>query len=284
MAKNRMVNTRFWDDNYITKLDPVEKLLFLYFLTNPVADSCGIYEIAVKRLAFDTGIEEEIVEKILKKFEESGKIFYLDGWVFVKNFFRYQVMNPDMKKGAQRSLANVPKEIMAKIKGIDTGWQTVLDRVDTLSDRPLPNLTELELKFNLSDLTPGDGGGSEAGTEKGPGDNPVGEMQGEQKPKRISWPWEACEYLRKKQELVKLDKPDGANLKCAKLILEFFGSAQNPENAMTALKELVDISLQDKFHSQNLTSMVYLYGNLQKLLKQVGVKNRQAKQAEEFSV
>ena len=34
MSKKRWINTKFWDDEYITELESIEKLLFLYFLTN----------------------------------------------------------------------------------------------------------------------------------------------------------------------------------------------------------------------------------------------------------
>ena len=33
MSKKRYVNTVFWDDAYITNLDPSEKLIFIYLLT-----------------------------------------------------------------------------------------------------------------------------------------------------------------------------------------------------------------------------------------------------------
>ena len=32
MAKERMINTRIWSDTWMSNLDPIEKLLFLYFL------------------------------------------------------------------------------------------------------------------------------------------------------------------------------------------------------------------------------------------------------------
>ena len=35
MAKQRYINTKFWRDSYIEDLDPIEKLLFLYLLSNP---------------------------------------------------------------------------------------------------------------------------------------------------------------------------------------------------------------------------------------------------------
>ena len=73
MAKNRYIDTKFWTDTYITNLDPIEKLLFLYALTNPHTNIAGIYEISIKQIAFDTGIDKEMVEKIFQRFSP----FYL---------------------------------------------------------------------------------------------------------------------------------------------------------------------------------------------------------------
>ena len=44
MSKQRSVDTCFWDDRYITQLDPSEKLLFLYLLTNTLTNICGVYQ------------------------------------------------------------------------------------------------------------------------------------------------------------------------------------------------------------------------------------------------
>ena len=65
--KLRSVNTKFWDDPFIEDLPPTEKLLFLYLLTNPLANLLGIYEITVKRISYDTGLSREAVLSGLKK-------------------------------------------------------------------------------------------------------------------------------------------------------------------------------------------------------------------------
>jgi hypothetical protein len=121
MAKKRYINTKFWDDNYIIDLDPIEKLLFLYFLTNPLTDICGIYEIPTKRMAFDTGIDKEMILKIINRFSKDKRIFYIDGWIYIKNFAKHQAVNPKIEEGIKRSLGVIPGEILAKIKeyGID---------------------------------------------------------------------------------------------------------------------------------------------------------------------
>lgn len=112
MAKLRVVNTRFWDDDYTANLDPIEKLLFLYFLTNTSTDICGIYEIPLKKVAMDTGIDKEMVQKILDRFAAEGKIFYFDGWVGIKNFIKHQSVNPKVMAGIRNGLAKAPKQIV----------------------------------------------------------------------------------------------------------------------------------------------------------------------------
>ena len=42
MAKFRYVNTRFWDDSYVAELSPLEKLAFLYLLTNSLTTIAGV--------------------------------------------------------------------------------------------------------------------------------------------------------------------------------------------------------------------------------------------------
>ena len=54
MAKQRYLSTSFWTDSYVEKLDPSEKLLFIFLLTNDSTNLCGIYEITTRRISFET--------------------------------------------------------------------------------------------------------------------------------------------------------------------------------------------------------------------------------------
>ncbi|MEK7578141.1 MAG: hypothetical protein AAB456_00250 [Patescibacteria group bacterium] len=148
MSKQRLINTRFWDDNYTANLDPIEKLLFLYFLTNTSTNICGIYEIPVKKMATETGIDKEMVLKILERLKKDGKVFYHNGWIGLKNFLKHQNQNsPTVKKGIEREIMALPKDILNKMIGY--GYP-----MDTLSHLNLnlnlnPNLTLTKLKPNL---------------------------------------------------------------------------------------------------------------------------------------
>ena len=92
--------------------DPIEKLLFLYLLTNTLTNIVGIYEISLRRIAFDTGIDSEMVDKILKRFEIDDKIKYDNNWVAIKNFIRHQLDNPKINIGMESLLKEVPRHLI----------------------------------------------------------------------------------------------------------------------------------------------------------------------------
>ena len=117
MSKQRMIDTCYWDDTYVVTLDPSEKLVFLYLLTNPLTNICGVYEIATKRIAFDTGFDKEVVERILARFERDGRCVYRGGWVAMLNWIKHQRLNPSVEQGIARELEKVPQELAAYVRG-----------------------------------------------------------------------------------------------------------------------------------------------------------------------
>lgn len=119
MAKQRYINTKFWSDNWVIELDPLERYLFLYFLTNEHTNIAGIYELPLRAMAFETGIDKEMLEKMIPRF--AGKVYYIDGWVYLKNFAKHQADNESVKKGIKAALKNVPKEILEKVDSLGTG-------------------------------------------------------------------------------------------------------------------------------------------------------------------
>lgn len=136
-----MINTKFWSDSYISELDPSEKLLFLYFITNPFTNICGIYEITVKQIALDTGFDKEMIFKILERFKRDEKIYYFNGWVWVKNFTKHQKASGNIQQGVDRALKEVPSSIMAQIKGIDNTGES-----DPPQTPPTPPKPEFEFE------------------------------------------------------------------------------------------------------------------------------------------
>ena len=118
MAKQRYIKTSFWSDVYIEELNPIDKLLYMYLLTNDHTNLIGIYEITLRRIAYETGIDSEMVRKILSKFQDDDKIYYFEWRVLIKNFIKNQNANPSMKLWMEREFGLVPQEIIDFIQGV----------------------------------------------------------------------------------------------------------------------------------------------------------------------
>lgn len=125
MAKQRVVNTKFWDDDYVMELSPNEKLLFLYLITNTLTDLCGAYQITLKRISFDTGLKIAKIQEILTRLEVDRKVAYREGWILIKNFGKHQSgASPNIAKGVERSLSACPDWIK---QTLSKGFETLLD-------------------------------------------------------------------------------------------------------------------------------------------------------------
>lgn len=110
-----MVNTKFWDDTYISKLTKEEKLAFIYLLTNPLTNIAGVYEIQDRRIIFDTGLTDIELSAIKKKFDRDNKIIFENGWVAIVNFIRHQKANPKVYKGILLALEGVPTTLIDRL-------------------------------------------------------------------------------------------------------------------------------------------------------------------------
>lgn len=119
MAKERLINTRFWQDGWIRRLNPLDRYLYLYFLTNEYTNISGIYELPLSTISYGCGIDERDLEKTMLP-RLQPKIFYKNGWVIIVNFLKHQRMKSiKIERGVILALKNVPKPIFnfAKSKG-----------------------------------------------------------------------------------------------------------------------------------------------------------------------
>ncbi len=150
MNKIRIINTKFWTDGFVLKLNYVKKLLFLYFLTNPETNICGIYECDLKIISFYTGIDVEEILKILPIFK--GRIHYIDGWVYIRNFSYYQIFNDKLKIKAKSELDNIPRNIIEKIKEIDKDYDRNPSQELLFSKEEIPDKNNERLESEVNKL------------------------------------------------------------------------------------------------------------------------------------
>lgn len=119
----RSVQDRFWSDGWVRKLNPLDRYLFLYLLTNEHTNWCGIYELELGVMAFESGLDrEELQRSMLPRL--SPKVIYLDGWVYVPNWTRHHssesgTLSPTQQKGIDAAWKTVPERIRLKLKEIE---------------------------------------------------------------------------------------------------------------------------------------------------------------------
>lgn len=113
MATQRYISTSFWDDEWIHKLDPSEKLLYLYFMTNPLTSIAGIYKLSESRICFDTGFNENTIRHIMSKFELAKKAYRFNEWIIIPNWSKHQKVKErdNIRKGIDKLLLSLPDDV-----------------------------------------------------------------------------------------------------------------------------------------------------------------------------
>ena len=86
--KTRIIQTRFWDDEFIVDADKNTRYLFLYLLTSQYINLCSIFQLNDKKILFETGLSVEEFKKAKTELEEHKKALFCEGWVFVVNAFK----------------------------------------------------------------------------------------------------------------------------------------------------------------------------------------------------
>lgn len=115
MAIFRKVHVSFWKDEFIESLTPEQKYFYLYLMTNDRTKQCGIYEITVKQISYDTGYNEETVRKLIKFFVGKGKIRYSESTkeVALKNWGKYNdSTSPKVKVCIDKELSLVKDRVL----------------------------------------------------------------------------------------------------------------------------------------------------------------------------
>jgi hypothetical protein len=145
MAKQRMINTKFWSDPWVmTKLNSLDRLLFLYLITNELTNISGIYEISEHRIAFDTGVEKDtLIKAMIPRLEP--KVYYHNNWIIIVSFPKHQnLKSKDVVEGIRREFLSAPLAVQKE--AMDRGWGDGLG----IAPDTKPNLTKLISETKVS--------------------------------------------------------------------------------------------------------------------------------------
>lgn len=183
MAKYRYILCEYWTDVDIIYFCPDEKLFYIYLLTNQHTSQCGIYELSIRHIEFETGYSKEVIQGLLNKFQnvyKKIKYNYTTNEIAIKNWAKYNIstspkvikcINDELKKVNDVSLINYvyssdcsfSKEIEIPNNAKDTDAPTKSECENSAADvyktfeneiQPLTPLISEKIGFYLDNMEP----------------------------------------------------------------------------------------------------------------------------------
>ena len=149
MAIYRNIQMSFWTDAKIADtFTPDEKLMYLYFLTNPHSNLCGCYEISSKQIAFEIGYKRDQVEKLIKSLQEKRVIVYSTDSMelLLVNWHKYNWTSSEkLRKPLREEVKKVKKQEFRKY------LERILYGIDTVSDNEEYGIDTTDLFCSVSD-------------------------------------------------------------------------------------------------------------------------------------
>lgn len=113
IMKKRSIETKFWRDGYIQKLNSKEKYLFLYLLLNEHVNIIWIYELTDIQISFETGLVLSDINKIKQKFQRDGKFMFKDNWIKIVNAGKYEFYVGEKNENAiNKEMSIIPSHIL----------------------------------------------------------------------------------------------------------------------------------------------------------------------------
>lgn len=132
MAIYRNIQMSFWTDAKIADtFTPDEKLMYLYFLTNPHTNLCGCYEISSRQIAFEIGYKRDQVEKLIQSLQEKRVIVYSTDSreLLLVNWHKYNWTSSEkLRKPLREEVKKVKKSEFRRY------LERILYGIDTVSD------------------------------------------------------------------------------------------------------------------------------------------------------
>lgn len=116
--KAKLLYSKFWSDGFILKLNPYQRLIFLYYLTNECVNVIHLYEMPAEKLLYDTGLYkiedgEKILEDTKKIIQTKGSMYFNGDFVYLANAEKYNTY-----RGVKNIVArkNEVKQLSEKIR------------------------------------------------------------------------------------------------------------------------------------------------------------------------
>lgn len=143
MAIYRNVQMAFWTDTKICdNFSPNEKYMYLYLMTNSHTNLCGCYEVSIKQIVFETGLDKKNVTSLLDSLKKKGVIDISDetNELLLVNWYKYNwTASAKFRKSLEENISEVKFEgfrryLLDMANGIHTTYSHERYGMHTVSD------------------------------------------------------------------------------------------------------------------------------------------------------
>jgi hypothetical protein len=128
----RQFHLGFWTSADVEDLDPIEKLLYAYMITSPKSNMEGVYKTTMRRIAFETGIDKDMIMRISARFEAAGIGGVYNGesgvWIVASHAPQFMNSSPNVKTYFHANMADLPEEILHFMNSVGYKWPTWYDK------------------------------------------------------------------------------------------------------------------------------------------------------------
>jgi hypothetical protein len=98
----------------VDHLNLIDRHVFLYLMLNDKTNIAGVYELSLKTMSNETGIEQNDLISILRRLQP--KVYYTDNWIVLSNFIKNQnYKSPKIKTGIEMVLETCPNNLLEYI-------------------------------------------------------------------------------------------------------------------------------------------------------------------------
>lgn len=160
MSVHRYVDTALWDDRFVRNLKPVEKLLWVYLISNPRCTISGVYEITPDVIKGHTGLTVPKISALMARFALDQRLTYDQDWIILANAPKHQYWrtSQNVRKGIENDLLAAPDWILTGIREGRIPYAYPLDMVPIPLTYPMytpPNRPASYLMSRILDLKSG---------------------------------------------------------------------------------------------------------------------------------
>ena len=120
--KTRIIQTRFWDDDAVQSVSADARFLWIFLLTNKEIGMTRYVRIPDAFLKHYLSFTDTQLSKAKQEIENTGKVFFSESWVCIKNLERENKYknSPKLEQPYEDELSHVPSEVIALFKGKDS--------------------------------------------------------------------------------------------------------------------------------------------------------------------